>query len=149
MKTIYSLLIPFSLAIICTSCHTTETIVSSPYKLKNEKTVVYSAKTFMFKNYFFTYENGEATLVYQQDAKLNEKTEPVYLTLRENKENTRFQEFTDKTKQITVKIISDYEVRLQLDKARYTLYTSEHLKEVNADTQRILADIALWKNDRY
>ena len=87
--------------------------------------------------------------VISQDAKLNEKTEPVYLTLRENKENTRFQEFTDKTKQITVKIISDYEVRLQLDKARYTLYTSNHLKEVNADTQRILADIALWKNERY
>lgn len=149
MKSLYSLLIPFALTIICVSCQTTETIVSSPYKLQKENTIMYSAETFMFKNYFFTYKDGEATLVYQQDAALSKDNNPVYLNLTENKENTRYQEFVDKSKQITVKIISEHEVRLQLDKARYTLYTSNHLKEVNADTQRILADIALWKNERY
>lgn len=149
MKSLYSLLIPFALAITCVSCQTTETIVSSPYKLQKENTITYSAKTFMFKNYFFTYKDGEATLVYQQDAAISKNNSPVYLHLTENKENTRYQEFIDKSKQITVKIISEHEVRLQLDKARYTLYTSDHLKEVNADTQRILADIASWKNERY
>jgi len=149
MKSFYSLLIPFALAITCVSCQTTETIVSSPYKLQKENTITYSAKTFMFKNYFFTYKDGEATLVYQQDAAISKNNSPIYLNLTENKENTRYQEFIDKSKQITVKIISEHEVRLQLDKARYTLYTSSHLKEVNADTQRILADIALWKNERY
>lgn len=149
MKLIYTLLIPFTLALTSTSCHTTETIVSTPYKLQDKKAIVFTAKTFMFKNYFFTYKDGEATLVYQQDAKLSENRAPVYLTLTENKDNTRYQEFEDPSKQITVKIISEYEVRLQLDKARYTLYTSNHLNEVNADTSRILADIALWKRDRY
>ncbi|MCC9041519.1 hypothetical protein LNQ81_02155 [Myroides sp. M-43] len=148
MKTTYSLLISIML-LSSISCQTTETIVSTPYKLQNEKTVVYSAKTFMFKNYFFSFKDGEATLVYQQDSKLNNNTEPIYLTLIENKENKRYQEFTDKTKEISVKIISEHEVKLQLNKARYTLYTSSHLKEVNADNQRILADIAIWKNDKY
>ncbi|MGL4582459.1 MAG: hypothetical protein ACRCVU_05705 [Flavobacterium sp.] len=149
MKLNYTLLIPLALALTSTSCHTTETIVSTPYKLQDEKAIVFTANTFMFKNYFFTYKDGEATLVYQQDSKLAKNRAPIYLTLIENKDNTRYQEFADPSKQITVKIISEYEVRLQLDKARYTLYTSSHLKEVNADTNRILADIALWKRDRY
>lgn len=149
MKTFYSLLIYCTLALTCVSCHTTETIVSSPYKLQESKDIVYSTKTFMFKNYFFTFKDGDATLVYQQDAKLQKNNKPIYLTLTENKENSRYQEFADATKQIKVKIISEYEVRLQLDKARYTLYTSNHLKEVNADTNRILADIELWKKANY
>ncbi|MDM1360432.1 hypothetical protein HX052_11275 [Myroides marinus] len=149
MKAIYSLLLSLALATLIVSCQTTETIVSSPYKLEKKKSIVYSAKTFMFKNYYFTYQDGEATLVYQQDSKLNQDSTPIYLTLTENKENTRYQEFIDKSKQITVKIISDHEVRLQLDRARYTLYTSNHLKEVNADTHRILANSSIWKNDRY
>lgn len=131
------------------SCQTTETIVSAPYKLNKSETTVYSAKTFMFKNYFFTYKDGEATLVYQQDDKLNKKSEPIFLKLQENNSNGRYQEFIDSSKQISVKIINQYEVRLQLDKARYTLYTSNHLKEVNADTDKILADMAIWKNVRF
>lgn len=103
----------------------------------------------MFKNYFFTYKDGEATLVYQQDDKLNKKSEPIFLKLQENNSNSRYQEFIDPSKQITVKIINQHEVRLQLDKARYTLYTSNHLKEVNADTDKILADMAIWKNVRF
>lgn len=103
----------------------------------------------MFKNYFFTYKDGEATLVYQQDDKLNKKSDPIFLNLKENKSNGRYQEFIDSSNQISVKIINQYEVRLQLDKARYTLYTSKHLKEINADTDKILADMAIWKNVRF
>lgn len=144
----YLLMLTFS-GLLLQSCQTTETIVSAPYKLNKSETTVYSAKTFMFKNYFFTYKDGEATLVYQQDDKLNKKSEPIFLKLQENNSNSRYQEFIDSSKQISVKIINQYEVRLQLDKARYTLYTSNHLKEVNADTDKILADMAIWKNVRF
>ncbi|MEC4116850.1 hypothetical protein [Myroides phaeus] len=144
----YLLMLTFS-GLLLQSCQTTETIVSAPYKLNKSETTVYSAKTFMFKNYFFTYKDGEATLVYQQDDKLNKKSEPIFLKLQENNSNGRYQEFIDSSKQISVKIINQYEVRLQLDKARYTLYTSNHLKEVNADTDKILADMAIWKNVRF
>ncbi|WP_158209340.1 hypothetical protein [Myroides phaeus] len=144
----YLLMLTFS-GLLLQSCQTTETIVSAPYKLNKSETTIYSAKTFMFKNYFFTYKDGEATLVYQQDDKLNKKSEPIFLKLQENNSNGRYQEFIDSSKQISVKIINQYEVRLQLDKARYTLYTSNHLKEVNADTDKILADMAIWKNVRF
>ncbi|MEK6451380.1 MULTISPECIES: hypothetical protein [unclassified Myroides] len=144
----YLLMLTFS-GLLLQSCQTTETIVSAPYKLNKSETTIYSAKTFMFKNYFFTYKDGEATLVYQQDDKLNKKSEPIFLKLQENNSNGSYQEFIDSSKQISVKIINQYEVRLQLDKARYTLYTSNHLKEVNADTDKILADMAIWKNVRF
>lgn len=132
-----------------TSCQTTETIVSSPYQLNKEKATVFAAKTFLFKNYFFTFKNGQATLIYQQDKKLNKDAQPVFLPLVENKNAKKYQEFTDTKNQIVVKIINDHEVRLQLDKARYTLYTSKFLEEVNADTEKILADIAIWRDAKY
>ncbi|WP_010250732.1 hypothetical protein [Myroides injenensis] len=146
------LLIPVLLLVsyFClTSCQTTETIVSSPYLLNKEKATVFSAKTFLFKNYFFTFKNGQATLIYQQDKKLNKDAQPVFLPLVENKNAKKYQEFTDAKNQIVVKIINDHEVRLQLDKARYTLYTSKFLEEVNADTEKILADIAIWRDAKY
>lgn len=149
MKHSFPLLMITLFGLLFQSCQTTETIVSSPYKLNKSETTVYSAKTFMFKNYFFTYKDGEATLVYQQDDKLNKKSEPIFLNLKESKSNGRYQEFIDSSNQISVKIINQYEVRLQLDKARYTLYTSNHLKEVNSDTDKILADMAIWKNVRF
>ncbi len=149
MKQSFSLLMVTLFGLLFQSCQTTETIVSSPFKLNKSETTVYSAKTFMFKNYFFTYKDGEATLVYQQDDKLTKKSEPIFLKLKENKSNNRYQEFIDSSEQISVKIINQYEVRLQLDKVRYTLYTSNYLKEVNADTEKILADMAIWKNARF
>lgn len=145
MKILFSFLI----VLIFASCQTTETIVSSPYNLSETKNVVYSAKTFMFKDYFFTYKEGEATLVYQQDPLLTGKSEPVYLSLKEDKTHSKYQEFTDASKQIVVKIISQNEVRLRINKIRHTLYSPNHIKEINSDTDRILADIAIWKEARF
>lgn len=145
MKIIFSILIVSLFA----SCHTAETIVSSPYSLKENKTIVYTAKTFMFKNYFFTYKDGEATLVYQQDAKLNSKLEPTYLKLKEHTSTGKYQEFTDSSKEIVVKIINQNEVRLKINKVRHTLYNPNFIKDINADTSKILADIAIWKESHY
>ena len=143
MKVLYILLS----IILFASCHTAETIVSSPYTLHQENNIVYSAKTFMFKNYFFTYKDGEATLVYQQDPELNGAKEPVYLKLNEEINSGRHQEFCTPNKQIVVKIINQNEVRLKIDKTRHTLYNPNYLKDVNADTDKILADIAIWKRE--
>jgi hypothetical protein len=149
MKKLMPLFCLFILTSILISCQTTETIVSSPYKLKNNNTTVYSAKTFMFKNYFFTYKNGEATLVYQQDKSLNKHSEPVYLTLYENKNAIHYQEFRDSSKKIIVKILNENEVKLRINKATHTLYNPDYIQEINADTDKILADIAIWKESKY
>ncbi|WP_230381547.1 MULTISPECIES: hypothetical protein [Myroides] len=103
----------------------------------------------MFKNYYFTYNNGEATLVYQQDKKLNNDSKPVFLSLKENSEVTKYQEFIDEDREIIVRIISDHEVRLRVNKSSYTLYNPNYVKEANADTDKILADIAIWRNSKY
>lgn len=131
------------------SCQTTETIVSSPYTLDKSKTKVFATKTFMFKNYYFTYKEGKATLVYQQDSKLNGPQTPIFLTLKEDQSSKRHQLFSDSSKQITVKVISNHEVKLRLDKTTYTLYTEKYMEEINADTAKILADIALWQKEHY
>jgi len=131
------------------SCQTTETIVSSPYTLDKSKTKVFATKTFMFKNYYFTYKEGKATLVYQQDSKLNGPQTPIFLTLEEDQSSKRHQLFSDSSKQITVKVISNHEVKLRLDKTTYTLYTEKYMEEINADTAKILADIALWQKEHY
>ncbi|MDR0227732.1 MAG: hypothetical protein LBI72_01485 [Flavobacteriaceae bacterium] len=136
MKTILSLLI----IAMFYSCQTAETIVTSPYKLSENKTTVYSAKTFMFKNYYFTYQDGEATLVYQQDPILNGDVKPVYLALKKQEGESRYQEFTDTSKQITVKIINENEVRLKINKTRHTLYTENYLKDVDATKNNVLAN---------
>lgn len=120
----------------------------SAYKLDKEKTVVYSGKTFLFKNYYFTFKDNEATLVYTQDVKIAPQSEPVFLALKENKESRKYQEFTDSSKSIIVKVISENEVRLQLDKTRYTLQnrpieTAGTALESNA----ILADVDIWKKE--
>ncbi|MDR2224043.1 MAG: hypothetical protein LBE34_15085 [Flavobacteriaceae bacterium] len=136
MKTLLSLLI----IVMCYSCQTTETIVTSPYKLNENKTTVYSAKTFMFKNYYFTYKDGEATLVYQQDPILNGDMDPVYLPLKKQEGESRYQEFTDSSQQISVKIINENEVRLKINKTRHTLYTENYLKAVDASRNNVIAN---------
>ena len=119
----------------------------SSFTLDRSQTVVFSGKTFMFKNYYFTYKNGQATLVYLQDLKLSSDAEPIFLALKENKNSRKYQEFTDSSKSIVVKVINKNEVRLQLDKARHTLYNAPIDTEISIKGENILADIAHWKEN--
>lgn len=148
MKKLFLLTI-LGLAPLLQSCQTTETIVSSPYTLDKSKTKVFTAKTFMFKNYYFTYKDGKATLVYQQDSKLKGTQTPVFLTLEEDQSSKRHQLFVDSSKQISVRVINNYQVKLRLDKATYTLYTENYMEDVSSDTEKILANLALWRKDNY
>ncbi|WP_413512746.1 hypothetical protein [Myroides odoratus] len=148
MKKLFLLTI-LGLAPLLQSCQTTETIVSSPYTLDKSKTKVFTAKTFMFKNYYFTYKDGKATLVYQQDSKLKGTQTPVFLTLEEDQSSKRHQLFVDSSKQISVRVINNYQVKLRLDKATYTLYTENYIEDVSSDTEKILANLALWRKDNY
>lgn len=148
MKKLFLLTI-LALAPLTQSCQTTETIVSSPYTLDKSKTKVFTAKTFLFKNYYFTYKEGKATLVYQQDSKLNGTQTPIFLTLEEDKTFKRHQLFVDSSRQISVKVINNNQVKLRLDKVTYTLYTENYLEEIHSDTEKILADIAIWRKDNY
>lgn len=148
MKKLFLLTI-LGLAPLLQSCQTTETIVSSPYTLDKNKTKVFAAKTFMFKNYYFTYKDGKATLVYQQDSKLKGTQTPIFLTLEEDQSSKRHQLFVDSSKQISVRVINNYQVKLRLDKATYTLYTENYMEDLNSDTEKILANLALWRKDNY
>ncbi|MDR0224719.1 hypothetical protein [Myroides sp. TSA_177.3] len=148
MKKLF-LLTLLALAPLVQSCQTTETIVSSPYTLDKSKTKVFTAKTFMFKNYYFTYKDGKATLVYQQDMKLNGVQAPIFLTLEEDQTSKRHQLFVDSSRQISVKVINNAKVKLRLDKVTYTLYTENYLESVHSDTDKILADVAIWRKDNY
>lgn len=148
MKKLFLLTI-LALSPLVQSCQTTETIVSSPYTLDKSKTKVFTAKTLLFKNYYFTYKDGKATLVYQQDSKLNGTQTPVFLTLEEDQTSKRHQLFVDSSKQISVRVINNNQVKLRLDKATYTLYTENYLEEVHPDTEKILADVAIWRKDNY
>ncbi|MGG5505252.1 MULTISPECIES: hypothetical protein [unclassified Myroides] len=148
MKKLFLLTI-LALAPLVQSCQTTETIVSSPYTLDKNKTKVFTAKTLLFKNYYFTYKDGKATLVYQQDSKLNGTQTPIFLTLEEDQTSKRHQLFVDSSKQISVRVINNNQVKLRLDKATYTLYTENYLEEVHPDTEKILADVAIWRKDNY
>lgn len=94
----------------------------------------------MFKNYYFTYKDGEATLVYQQDPILNGDMDPVYLPLKKQEGESRYQEFTDSSQQISVKIINENEVRLKINKTRHTLYTENYLKAVDASRNNVIAN---------
>ena len=138
-----------ALAPLVQSCQTTETIVSSPYTLDKTKTKVFTAKTFMFKNYYFTYKDGKATLVYQQDSKLNGTQTPVFLTLEEDQTSKRQQVFVDSSRQISVRVINKNQVKLRLDKVTYTLNTENFVDDIHPDTEKILADVALWRKDNY
>ncbi|MBB1138534.1 hypothetical protein [Myroides sp. WP-1] len=148
MKKLFLLTI-LALSPLVQSCQTTETIVSSPYTLDKSKTKVFTAKTLLFKNYYFTYKDGKATLVYQQDSKLNGTQTPIFLTLEEDQTSKRHQLFVDSSKQISVRVINNNQVKLRLDKATYTLYTENYLEEVHPDTEKILADVAIWRKDNY
>ena len=148
MKKLF-LLTVLALTPLVQSCQTTETIVSSPYTLDKNKTKVFATKTFMFKNYYFTYKDGKATLVYQQDTKLNGVQPPIFLTLEEDQNSKRHQLFVDSSGQITVRVINKTQVKLRLDKVTYTLYTDNYLDELHADTEKIMADVALWRQDNY
>ncbi|WP_410879675.1 hypothetical protein [Myroides sp. DW712] len=148
MKKLF-LLTVLALTPLVQSCQTTETIVSSPYTLDKNKTKVFAAKTFMFKNYYFTYKDGKATLVYQQDTKLNGVQPPIFLTLEEDQNSKRQQLFVDSSGQITVRVINKTKVKLRLDKVTYTLYTANYLDELHADTEKIMADVAIWRQDNY
>ncbi|MDM1045372.1 hypothetical protein HX004_11470 [Myroides sp. 1354] len=148
MKKLF-LLTVLALAPLVQSCQTTETIVSSPYTLDKNKTKVFTAKTFMFKNYYFTYKDGKATLVYQQDTRLNGAQTPIFLTLEEDQNSKRHQLFVDSSGQISVRVINNAQVKLRLDKVTYTLYTENYLDEVHPDTEKILADVAIWRKDNY
>lgn len=148
MKKLFLLTI-LALAPLVQSCQTTETIVSSPYTLDKNKTKVFTAKTFMFKNYYFTYKDGKATLVYQQDTRLNGAQTPIFLTLEEDQNSKRHQLFVDSSGQISVRVINNAQVKLRLDKVTYTLYTENYLDEVHPDTEKILADVAIWRKDNY
>lgn len=148
MKKLF-LLTVLALAPLVQSCQTTETIVSSPYTLDKNKTKVFTAKTFMFKNYYFTYKDGKATLVYQQDTRLNGAQTPIFLTLEEDQNSKRHQLFVDSSGQISVRVINNAQVKLRLDKVTYTLYTENYLDEVHSDTEKILADVAIWRKDNY
>lgn len=148
MKKLF-LLTVLALAPLVQSCQTTETIVSSPYTLDKNKTKVFTAKTFMFKNYYFTYKDGKATLVYQQDTRLNGAQTPIFLTLEEDQNSKRHQLFVDSSGQISVRVINNAQVKLRLDKVTYTLYTENYLDEIHPDTEKILADVAIWRKDNY
>ncbi|WP_158961315.1 hypothetical protein [Myroides fluvii] len=148
MKKLF-LLTLLALAPLVQSCQTTETIVSSPYTLDKSKTKVFTAKTFMFKNYYFTYKDGKATLVYQQDIRLNGVQSPIFLTLEEDQSSKRHQLFVDKSGQISVRVMNNAQVKLRLDKVTYNLYTENYLDEVHSDTEKILADVVLWRKDNY
>lgn len=148
MKKLF-LLTVLALAPLVQSCQTTETIVSSPYTLDKNKTKVFATKTFMFKNYYFTYKDGKATLVYQQDTKLNGVQPPIFLTLEEDQNSKRHQLFVDSSGQISVRVINNTQVKLRLDKVTYTLYTENYLDQVHPDTEKILADVAIWRKDNY
>lgn len=148
MKKLF-LLTVLALAPLVQSCQTTETIVSSPYTLDKNKTKVFATKTFMFKNYYFTYKDGKATLVYQQDTKLNGVQPPIFLTLEEDQNSKRHQLFVDSSGQISVRVINNTQVKLRLDKVTYTLYTENYLDQIHADTEKILADVAIWRKDNY
>lgn len=118
------------------------------YKLNQQETVVYAADAFMFKSYYFTYKDNQATLIYKQDADKFPDSAPVFLKLRENRDQTRHQEFTDTSKRIVVKVISDKEIRLQLDKSRYTLYNDNSSKRMpNLEAKDILASVDSWKKE--
>lgn len=146
MRKVFSLNLIALTFIVFVSCQTTETIVASNYKIDQNHTSVYSAKTFFFKNYTFTFKEGKATLVYQQDNAIKKNSPKIYLDLRENKQAAKYQEFTDKSNKIIVRVINDYEVILQLDKTRHTLYAPGYKNQIEQDTNRILADIAIWRN---
>ncbi|MDM1408133.1 hypothetical protein [Myroides sp. DF42-4-2] len=149
MKKLFILTL-LALAPLVQSCQTTETIVSSPYTLDKSKTKVFTAKTFMFKNYYFTYKDGKATLVYQQDSRLTGGSQtPIFLTLKEDQTSKRNQLFVDSSGQISVKVINNNQVKLRLDKATYTLYTENYLEDVHPDTEKILADVINWRKDNY
>ncbi len=126
-------------------CKSSDSLAS--YSLDRNETVVFSGKAFMYKNYYFTYKNGQATLVYLQDLKLSPNAEPIFLALKENKNSRKYQEFTDSSKSIVVKIINKNEVRLQLDKVRHTLHNAPIDTETSIKGESILADIAHWKEN--
>lgn len=119
----------------------------STYKLDQGKTVIYSGKTFLFKNYYFTFKDNQATLVYTQDVKLAPQSEPIFLSLKENKNSRKYQEFTDSSKSIIVKVINENEVRLQLDKTRYTLRNNSIETVLSLENKAILADVDIWKKE--
>lgn len=133
----------FSLLHFSIGCKSSDSF--SAYRLAKEQTFVYKTNAFMFKTYFFTFTDGEATLVYMQDAKLSNTSSPVFLKLKENKESKKYQEFTDSSRRIVVKIINENEVRLQLDKVRHTLTNQSMLKNANPNDLEVLAEVAYWK----
>lgn len=144
MNIIHKITYCFILCILI-GCKSSDTL--STYKLDQEKTVIYSGKTFLFKNYYFTFKDNQATLVYTQDVKLAPQSEPIFLALKENKNSRKFQEFTDSSNSIIVKIISENEVRLQLDKTRYTLRNNPIETVLSLENKAILADVDIWKQE--
>lgn len=144
MNIIHKIACCFTLCILI-GCKSSDT--SSTYKLDQGKTVIYSGKTFLFKNYYFTFKDNQATLVYTQDVKLAPQSEPIFLALKENKNSRKYQEFTDSSKSIIVKVISENEVRLQLDKTRYTLRNNPIETVISLENKAILADVDIWKQE--
>lgn len=144
MNIIHKITCCFILCILI-GCKSSDTL--STYKLDQGKTVIYSGKTFLFKNYYFTFKDNQATLVYTQDVKLAPQSEPIFLALKENKNSRKFQEFTDSSNSIIVKIISENEVRLQLDKTRYTLRNNPIETVLSLENKAILADVDIWKQE--
>ena len=126
-------------------CKSTDTLAT--YRLEQDKTVVYSGKTFLFKNYYFTFKDEQATLGYIQDQKIAPNSEPIFLALKENKNSRKYQEFTDSSKSIIVKVISENEVRLQLDKTRYTLRNNPIENVPSLENKAVLADLDIWKQE--
>ncbi|MEC4114639.1 hypothetical protein [Myroides pelagicus] len=145
MKT---LLIPL-LAFVFFSCQTTETIVSAGHGIKNNTILTQASQTFIFKDYHVSLNNDKALLSYRHNQNSNDDNPLILLSRNTHDEKHSHKEFSNETEEIVICIISDYEVKLQIDNTSYTLFSPKYLKEVNADTNKILADIAIYRDSRY